>query len=231
MQTYQALMFCRFLKPIDMRVLNSRKVNLTRKEIHKDKKTLIFDLDETLIHCNESTNSPCDVLVPIKFPHGEIIEAGINVRPYAVDILKELSSYYEIIVFTASQSCYANVVIDHLDPKGQYIQHRLFREHCTPTEEGVYVKDLRVIGNRNMQDMILVDNAAYSFGYQIENGIPIIPYYDNKTDQELKHLIPYLKFLSSAKDPREINKLTFKLHNYSQYNSPEQILQNVVFQD
>ena len=31
-----------------------------------------------------------------------------------------------------------------------------------------------------MSDMLIVDNAAYSFGFQIENGIPIIPYYDNK---------------------------------------------------
>jgi CTD small phosphatase-like protein 2 len=46
----------------------------------------------------------------------------------------------------------------------------------------VYVKDLRVIGNRNMNDMLLVDNAAYSFGFQLENGLPIIPFYDNKED-------------------------------------------------
>lgn len=100
-----------------------------------------------------------------------------------------------------------------------------------PTEEGVYVKDLRVLGNRNMHEMVLVDNAAYSFGYQIDNGIPVIPFYDNKTDQELKHLIPYLKFLSNAKDVREINKITFKMGMYATYNSPEQVLDNVIFQN
>jgi hypothetical protein len=42
--------------------------------INLDKKTLIFDLDETLIHCNESLDLPSDVILPIKFPHGEIIE-------------------------------------------------------------------------------------------------------------------------------------------------------------
>jgi len=231
MQTFQAMVFCRYLKPVDHKVLSMKKVTLSRKDIHKDKKTLIFDLDETLIHCNESSSVVSDVVLPIKFPHGEVIEAGINVRPYAFEILKELSQYYEIVIFTASHSSYANVVLDYLDPQNQYIQHRLYREHCTPTEEGVYIKDLRVIGNRNMQDMIIVDNAAYSFGYQIENGIPIVPFYDNKTDQELKHLIPYLKFLSAAKDPREINKLTFKLHSYSQYSTPSQVLDNLIFQE
>jgi len=30
-----------------------------------DKKTIVFDLDETLIHCNESTDIPSDIILPI----------------------------------------------------------------------------------------------------------------------------------------------------------------------
>jgi len=85
------------------------------------------------------------VKLPITFPNGEVIEAGINVRPYAFDILKNLSKIFEIIVFTASHSCYANVVLDHLDPNHEFIQHRLYREHCYQTPEGMYCKDLRII--------------------------------------------------------------------------------------
>jgi CTD small phosphatase-like protein 2 len=65
--------------------------------------------------------------LPITFPTGEVIEAGINIRPYAFEILKNLSKNFEIIVFTASHSCYANVVLDYLDPNNEYIHHRLFR--------------------------------------------------------------------------------------------------------
>jgi len=77
---------------------------------------LVFDLDETLIHCNESTNIPADVILPIRFPTGEVIEAGINIRPYTMKCLQELSKIFELVVFTASHSCYANVVLDYLDP-------------------------------------------------------------------------------------------------------------------
>ena len=35
-----------------------------------DKKTIVFDLDETLIHCNDNLTSPYDVKLPIKFPTG-----------------------------------------------------------------------------------------------------------------------------------------------------------------
>ena len=56
--------------------------------------------------------------LPITFPTGEVIEAGINIRPHCKEILMNLSKKYEVIVFTASHSCYASVVLDHLDPKG-----------------------------------------------------------------------------------------------------------------
>jgi Dullard-like phosphatase family protein len=223
-QSYQAMMFCKYLKPVDPKMLAQKRVYLNKRESHKDKKTLVFDLDETLIHCNESTDMPYDVKLPIRFPHGEIIEAGINIRPWVMDCLKELNQHFEIIVFTASHGCYANVVLDYLDPKQQYIHHRLFRESCVVTEEGIYIKDLRVLANRNLQDVVLVDNAAYSFGYQIENGIPVAPFYENKHDQELRHLVPYLKFLSGVKDLREMNKQTFKMHLYSMYDNPEKVL-------
>lgn len=158
--------------------------------------------------------------LPIKFPTGEVIEAGINIRPHAVDILKNLAKNFEVIVFTASHSCYANVVLNHLDPENKYIAHRLFREHCYPTSEGVYVKDLRVI-NRDLSQMILVDNAAYSYAFQVDNGIPIIPYYEGKIDFELKALQGYIESMMFSKDVREVNRNTFKLHRYNEFDTPE----------
>jgi len=43
----------------------------------------------------------------------------------------------------------------------------------------VYVKDLRVI-DRNLNDMVLIDNAAYSYAFQLENGVPILSYYEGQ---------------------------------------------------
>lgn len=56
--------------------------------------------------------------VEVIFPTGEKIMAGINVRPRAKEILRELHEVYEIVIFTASHYCYANPVIDYLDPEG-----------------------------------------------------------------------------------------------------------------
>lgn len=69
------------------------------------------------------------------------------------------------MVFTASHGCYANRVIDYLDPEKQWISHRLFRDCCVLTEHAIYIKDLRIISDRNLDDMVIIDNAAYSFGF------------------------------------------------------------------
>lgn len=62
-----------------------------------------------------------------------------------------------------------------------------------------------------------MDNASYSFGYQVENGLPILPYYDNKNDIELKNLISYLKSIHHVKDVREVNKKMLKINQFGEF--------------
>ena len=59
--------------------------------------------------------------------------------------------------------------------------------------------------------MVIIDNAVYSFGFQIDNGIPIIPFYNNPEDQELLHLMNYLNSLAFFEDMREQNAKAFQL--------------------
>ena len=118
-------------------------------------------------------------------------------------------------------------MLDYLDPQSQYIQHRLFRENCIPTEEGIFLKDLRIFGNRNLKDLLIVDNATYSFALQLENGVPIIPYYENKADDELRILINYLKSMANVPDVREANKNHLKFQEFSQYQDPIDLIQDL----
>ena len=191
------------------------------------KKTIIFDLDETLIHCNEDQNGPCDVRIPVTFPSGEKIMAGINIRPYAKEILEELAPYFEVIVFTASHSCYANPVIDHLD-KNRVISARLFRENCSQIANGLFTKDLRVIKNRELRDLVLVDNAVYSFILNLENGIPIIPYYDNIKDNELVKLKDFLLQLKNVEDVRPFILKYFEWETFLKHGAePEKLFKKL----
>ena len=46
-----------------------------------------------------------------------------------------------------------------------------------------------------MEDIVIIDNASHSFGFQIENGIPMLPFYNDKEDKEMAYLYHYLKGL------------------------------------
>ena len=117
-----------------------------------------------------------------------------------------------MIVFTASHQCYADVVLDYLDPDYALIHHRLYRDNCVQVN-GVFLKDLRVL-NRPLSQLVIVDNAAYSFGFQLENGVPIISWRDDRHDKELYNLIGYMKMLSEVGDTRELNVQTFHLPTF-----------------
>ena len=91
----------------------------------------------------------------------------------------------------------------------------------------MYVKDLRII-NRDLKDMVLVDNAAYSYAYQLSNGIPILPYYHGHLDFELKMLEEYLMKMLLCSDMREVNEKTFHLSSYrNYYNRPEKLVEDL----
>lgn len=59
--------------------------------------------------------------------------------------------------------------------------------------------------------MVIIDNSAYSFGFNIDNGIPILSYYDSEDDKELFHLIDYMEVLAESTDIRELNREAFRL--------------------
>jgi CTD small phosphatase-like protein 2 len=78
-QSLQSLSFMKKLQPINEDCLLDRKIYLPPNRDHK--KTLILDLDETLVHCNENSDLPCDQTIQIKFTSQEIIEVIFRKPP------------------------------------------------------------------------------------------------------------------------------------------------------
>jgi CTD small phosphatase-like protein 2 len=69
-----------------------------------------------LVHCIDDIESTYfDLPISVKFPTGETIEAGINVRPFAYECLKIARENYQVVIFTASHKAYADVVLDTLE--------------------------------------------------------------------------------------------------------------------
>lgn len=54
-------------------------------------------------------------------------------------------------MFTASYKEYADKILSYIDPKANLFSYRFYRENCLELEEGLLVKDLRVIEGRKLE--------------------------------------------------------------------------------
>eukprot|EP00347_Sterkiella_histriomuscorum_P020709 403336778 len=202
-QTFNALQTIPLLGPYQKSYLRKERIYLPPPRDPSLKKLLILDIDETMIHCldeRDPEHEEPDIVIRIPLDdEGDYADAGINIRAHLHECLRQ----------------YANAILDYIDPDKSLIQYRLYRQHCIETEFG-FIKDLRVIANRDLKDMVLVDNSVLSFAMQIENGIPILPFYTSKADEELLHLVYYLKCLVVQDDVRCHNKEAFGLTKLAQ---------------
>lgn len=169
------------------------------------KKTLVLDLDETLVHSTVVTVETVDAIVWSEVD-GVKCAFYVRCRPGLKDFIETLAPLYELVVFTASMPAYANQTLDVIDPEG-LISHRLFRDSCTSLGP-LYVKDLSRLG-RSLSQTILIDvpftqNNPDSSILQPENFIHISSFFGEKDDVELLRLIPILKAVAGVTDVREI---------------------------
>ena len=133
-----------------------------QSERSRGKKSLILDLDETLVHSSFRPPASDDYIeLPVEIDNKKF-RVYVLVRPNAVQFLKELAHYYELVIFTASLAKYANPLMDILD-EDRCCSSRLFRDHCT-FYQGMYVKDMAELG-RDLRDVLIIDNSptAYLF--------------------------------------------------------------------
>lgn len=148
-------------------------------------------------------------------------QIGINLRPHVSYFLESLSTFYSIFIFTASSPGYATTIVDYLDPEQSKILGILTRNHCMETKNGFFIKDLRILKDINLKDMVMVDNLSHSFGLQIDNGVPILEWRDDPKDQELKFLVDYLVEASTYDDMREFNRKKLRLRELIDFNLEE----------
>ncbi|KAK7470707.1 Nuclear envelope morphology protein 1 [Stygiomarasmius scandens] len=192
----------------------------TRKSPFHSQKTLVLDLDETLIH---STSRPIPSaghsgffgLSPFgsrKTNAGHVVEVVLGgkstlyhvyKRPFADFFLRTVSGWYTLVIFTASMQEYADPVIDWLDAGRGILVHRFFRDSCTQLPNGSYTKDLTII-EPDLGKVCLVDNSPVSYRVNEANGIPIEGWTHDPSDEALLDLLPVLDSLRFTSDVRRV---------------------------
>ena len=193
--------------------------NFENSPTEKNKKKIaLFDLDETLVHCTKEQKGLNGDLVKIKLPTNKVVNVGLNIRPHWKEALDIIKKHYHIVVYTASHQSYADAVLDYLDKENKYFQYRLYRNHCVQCDvDGIkfYVKDLDTLNEKyNLKDVVLIDNSVLSFAYHLNNGIPIVPYIEQKEDSQLLMLAYYLVSIANYDDLTEENKKHINIEHF-----------------
>lgn len=185
---------------------NQSSLNLLTPQVPtaKTKKTLVLDLDETLVHSAFKEPLYYDIHLQINIDSSNC-EVYVLKRPGVDEFIRRMSEIYEIVLFTASidkviYKQYADPLLDILD-SNHYISSRLYRSNCT-NFNGSYVKDLSKLG-RSLKDVIIIDNSAMSYLYQPDNALPIKSWFEDPQDRELLELVPVLEFLADLDDVTE----------------------------
>ncbi|KAJ9101924.1 hypothetical protein QFC19_005005 [Naganishia cerealis] len=167
---------------------------------HQGRKCLVLDLDETLLHSSFKMIPSADFIVPVEI-ESQTHNVYVIKRPGVDMFLKDMGEIYEVVVFTASLSKYADPVLDMLDIH-KVVKHRLFRESCY-NHKGNYVKDLSQLG-REIHTSIIIDNSPASYIFHPNNAVPVSTWFNDPHDTELTDLSPFLADLATVDDVRGV---------------------------
>lgn len=181
-------------------------------------KTLVLDLDETLIHSLakggrmssghmvevklaapvSTTGEPTATLAP-QHP----ILYYVHKRPHCDEFLRKVCKWYKLVVFTASVQEYADPVIDWLEQERKFFQARYYRQHCTLRNEA-FIKDLSSV-EPDLSKVMILDNSPTS--YIFHEGMPlfIILYLEVEANSAQDNAIPIKGWISDPTDNGLLN--------------------------
>lgn len=149
------------------------------------KYTLVFDLDCTLIYIAQLNTYSENNIRSFRTPDGIIVlkkngkgiddckyeKYAVFKRPFSHIVLKIISRWNNLCIFTASTKSYADKIIDTYYPDIHFSQ-RNYRDKC---ENG---KDLNLINGTDSSIKILIDDKKYN----------------NKKNQKFYHISPYTMY-------------------------------------
>ena len=78
------------------------------------KKCLVLDLDETLVHSSFQPVAQAHYTIPVTI-EGVVHNVFVIKRPGVDEFLRVVGEHYEVLIYTASLSKYADPLLDELD--------------------------------------------------------------------------------------------------------------------
>lgn len=168
------------------------------------KKTLVLDLDETLVHASdEHLPRPADF---------QVGDYGVLRRPGVEEFLEFALTHFEHVgVWTASTLSYALPVLGHIVER-ERLTFVWGRERCTyrfdhETRDVTYLKDIRKLRGRfEKKQLLFVDDSPEKLARSFGNLIVVRPFEGDSDDRELQLLERYLRSIGDVANVRSLEK-------------------------
>eukprot|EP01063_Lacrimia_lanifica_P027719 TRINITY_DN3931_c2_g1_i1.p3 TRINITY_DN3931_c2_g1~~TRINITY_DN3931_c2_g1_i1.p3 ORF type:complete len:224 (+),score=68.87 TRINITY_DN3931_c2_g1_i1:60-731(+) len=163
------------------------------------RKTLVLDMDETLIHTKWEPTKDAEWVLDIGQKDGESTTIWVLKRPGLEAFLKRCCELFDVIIWTAGQQGYAEPIIRKIVDAAGVTVKSMFRDSCSPCLDGTFVKDLQALGLGTCEAVALVDNTPSVAMLQPKNYIPIVSWYGDARDSALQQLFPLLARYHAAR--------------------------------
>jgi len=168
--------------------------------LQKQRKLLILDLDETLIH-GDPDSYECDFVAD---------GIPVMIRPGAIEFIENMEQTFEIGVWTSASRDYASAIVKRLFARP--VKFLWTRERCVQrfnheTSETEFIKDLRKIRRRkyDLSRVLVVDDSPEKLARNYGNLVRVPPF-TGEADDVLEKLSSFLQRLADEPDVRPIEK-------------------------
>lgn len=174
-----------------------------------NKKLIVLDLDETLIHATHQS-----LLPNINFEYSDY---AVYLRPHLHDFFQYLSQKFYIGIWSSADDRYVEDIVKLITPKNIKLEFVWGRSRCSKRknielDRYIYEKRLEKLKRLgyNLTQIIIIDDSPEKVKENYGNAIYINPYIGNTDDEELLLLIKYLDTLISVDNVRAVEKRDWK---------------------
>ncbi len=177
-----------------------------------NRKLLILDLDETLIHASEKPLA--------RVPDFSVYNYHVYKRPSLETFLLTCLDWFDVAVWTSSGGEYATQVVAAIFPDPQALKFVWTSDRCSIVYnynfdliDGHYPqyysrKPLKKVKRRgyDLEAVIAIDDTPKKWEKSYGNLITVKPFEGDEAERELSHLLDYLNILKHERNIRSIEK-------------------------
>ena len=173
-----------------------------------NRKLLILDLDETLVHATTTPLAHCTTDFRVGFYH-------VYERPYVRPFLSSCMDEFTVAVWTSGSPTYAQEIVAHLwgDRAGELLfvwaSDRGSHAYDPETQERYPRKHLTKVRRRYgwpLESILVVDDTPQKWEQSYGNLVRVSPFEGDPNDDELPRLFTYLQTLRDTENVRTIEK-------------------------